>query len=80
MGQDPEYNTRGEMVDLGGRGSLTSSAEEIFFTDIQMKVVNTGSAILDMYFLLISIPVVFNIPLALVRNFVMESILEHRRL
>jgi hypothetical protein len=45
-----------------------------------MEVVNTGSAILDMYLLLISIPVVFNITLTLVRNFLMKSVLKHSRL
>jgi hypothetical protein len=44
-----------------------------------MEVVNTGSAILDMYLLLIPISIVFDIALALVRNFLMKSIVKHSR-
>ena len=47
-------------------GSLTSSAEKIFFTDIQMEVFNTNSAVLDVNFLLLSISIVFDVALALV--------------
>jgi hypothetical protein len=47
-------------------GSLTSSAEEVFLANIQMKVFNTKSAVLDMNFLLLPITMVFKIALALV--------------
>ena len=56
-----------------GRGSLTSSAEKIFFADIQVEVIDTGSAILDMYLLLISISIILKITFALVRCFIMKS-------
>jgi hypothetical protein len=45
-----------------------------------MKVVNSGSAVLDMYFLLISISIVFDVTLALVRDFLMQNILKQSRL
>jgi hypothetical protein len=38
-----------------------------------MEVINTESAVLDMNFLLVSISVIFNITLALVRNIIMRS-------
>ena len=45
-----------------------------------MEVVNSGSAVLDMYFLLISISIVFDVTLALVRDFLMQNILKRSRL
>lgn len=51
-------------------GSLTTSAEQVFIANVQMKVVDTDSALLDMGLLLLSISIVLNIPLALVRAFV----------
>lgn len=47
-------------------GSLTSSAEEVFFADIQMEVFNTESAVLDVNLLLFSISVIFYVALALI--------------
>ena len=38
-----------------GEGSLTRSAKEVFFTKLQMEVVNTKFAVLDVDFLLLSI-------------------------
>jgi hypothetical protein len=45
-----------------------------------MEVVNSGSAVLDMYFLLISISIVFDVTLALVSDFLMKNILKQSRL
>jgi hypothetical protein len=78
--QDLENSTRGKDGRSCGRGSLTSSAEKILLADIQMEVVNSGSAVLDMYFLLISISIVFDVTLALVRDFLMQNILTQSRL
>jgi hypothetical protein len=39
-----------------------------------VEVVNTGSAILDMYLLLISISSVCNIALALIRHFLVDDL------
>ena len=64
-----------EVMDRG-EGSLTSSAEKIFAANINVKVINTESAILDMDFLLVSITMVFGITLALVRIIVEESDLQ----
>ena len=61
-----------EVMDRG-EGSLTSSAEKIFAANINVKVINTESAILDMDFLLVSITMVFGITLALVRIIAEES-------
>jgi hypothetical protein len=78
--QDLENSTRGKVGRSCGRGSLTSSAEKILLADIQMEVVNSGSAVLDMYFLLISISIVFDVTLALVRYFLVKNILKQSRL
>jgi hypothetical protein len=54
------------MVGLLGRRDLTSSAERVFLANIQMKVFNTDSAVLDVDLLLLAITMVFELALALV--------------
>jgi len=49
-------------------GSLTSSAKQVFFAHIQMKVFNTKSAILGLDFLLLSLADVVGRALALLRG------------
>jgi hypothetical protein len=46
-------------------GSLTSFAKQVFIANIQMKVLNTESAILDVDFLLLALPYVIERALAL---------------
>jgi hypothetical protein len=61
-------------------GSLTSSAKKVFLADIQIRVVDTKIAVLDVGFLLCSLADVVNFTLALVRGvFPHRSILNHFR-
>jgi len=50
-----------------GEGSLTSSAKQVFFTHIQVKVLNTESAVLDLDFLLLSLAGIVGRAFALMR-------------
>jgi hypothetical protein len=59
-------------------GSLTSSAKKVFLADIQMKVVDTKIAVLDVNFLLRSAAHVIGLSLALVRGVVShDGVLGH---
>jgi hypothetical protein len=49
-------------------GSLTSVAELVFGADILVKVLHTNPAILDVYFLLVSVSMVSIFSLALIRR------------
>lgn len=71
------YTSPGQEQVSEREGSLTSSAEEVFFTNVQVEVFNTQPAVLDMNFLLFSISVIFYFPFALVGVFSMRCAFWH---